>query len=128
MADDIEVSFDGPLFDGRADAALGRIVLAAEEAVAGKGMANVLHILDAAIRNPTPYYTTRVVSERAAADWVVHDHAVVYGPWLEGTSKRNRSTSFAGYHAWRTARQELQRQAQGIAEEVVHRHLRELGG
>jgi hypothetical protein len=125
---DIDVDLSGPWFDGRADAALGRIVLEAEQAVAEQGLANVRRILDASIRNPTPYYQTRLVSERAATDFVVHDQGVVYGPWLEGASKRNRSTSFKGYHAFRTARQELERQAQAITAEVVRRHLPELGG
>jgi hypothetical protein len=125
---DIDVDLSGPMFDGRADAALGRIVFEVEKAVAEQGLANVQRILGESIRHHTPYYETRVTAERAALDYVVHDQGVVYGPWLEGTSERNRSTSFKGHHAWRTARQELERQAQSIAAEVVHRHLPELGG
>lgn len=54
---------------------------------------------------------------------------VVWGPWLEGTSKRNASTRFKGYHLFRDVRQQLQDgKAQEIADAALDELLPKLGG
>lgn len=79
-------------------------------------------------RDPTPYYWTRLdVTELSADTRVVHDNDVVYGPWLEGISSRNASTSFKGYHMWRTTRAALADAVPTIVEPIVTQHLRGLG-
>ncbi len=45
--------------------------------------------------------------------------AVLYGPWLEGTSERNRSTRFKGYHLFRLTRQDIQDHAGEVAERNI---------
>ncbi len=35
---------------------------------------------------------------------IVDDGGVIYGPWLEGTSNRNKTTRFKGYAAFRKTR------------------------
>lgn len=52
--------------------------------------------------------------------------AVLYGPWLEGVSERNRSTRFKGYHLFRLTSQKLNDEATRIVErklnELIARH------
>lgn len=53
---------------------------------------------------------------------------VTWGPWLEGTSSRNRSTRFKGYHMFRKTRQELEQKAPEIAEHELQKYLPRMGG
>lgn len=52
--------------------------------------------------------------------------AVLYGPWLEGTSERNRSTRFPGYHLFRLTRQRMQDKAADVAERHIDEAMRKL--
>lgn len=126
MADDLVLR--GVWTDEAAiDRETGRIALECQQEVAAQGRANVQRILDADVRNPTPYYETKIRVERAALDMVVNDSKVRYGPWLEGTSDRNESTSFKGYHAFRRARQQLEAQVPQLTDAVVRRHTDRTG-
>jgi hypothetical protein len=53
---------------------------------------------------------------------------VTWGPWLEGTSKRNDSTRFKGYHLFRKTRQELQKRAPDIGQAELDKIMPKLGG
>ncbi len=53
---------------------------------------------------------------------------VTWGPWLEGTSKRNSSTRFKGYHLFRKTRQELQKRAPEIGQQELDKIMPRLGG
>lgn len=54
---------------------------------------------------------------------------VVWGPWLEGVSKRNASTRFKGYHLFRDVREQLRNgKAQEIADKALEELLPKLGG
>ena len=53
---------------------------------------------------------------------------VVWTPWLEGTSQRNSSTGFKGYHLFRKTRLELQRRAPEVGQKVLDPLLPEIGG
>ena len=116
----ITVDISGPVFDGRAEQAARDFLDQALMDVGQQGMADVHLLLDQSIRDPTPYYETQITVERAGSDVVVHDRGVVYGPWLEGVGSRNYPvTSFAGYHSFRRAFQQLDRKAQQIAEHAL---------
>jgi hypothetical protein len=52
----------------------------------------------------------------------------VWWPWLEGTSKRNRSTHFTGYHTFRKNRAKLEDHLQEIIRPLVDDMVRQLGG
>jgi hypothetical protein len=52
----------------------------------------------------------------------------VWWPWLEGVSKRNRSTRFSGYHTFRKARGRLEENVQEIIRPLVDDMVRQLGG
>lgn len=58
---------------------------------------------------------------------VVISDPVVYGPWLEGVSERNRSTRFKGYHLWRHTKQYLRQVAPDIAEQKFKEYADRMG-
>ncbi|HEY0638388.1 MAG TPA: hypothetical protein VGD67_12140 [Pseudonocardiaceae bacterium] len=129
MIDRVTVSVSGPLADYSAFHAVQDFLEEATREVGMQGLANVHRLLDVSLRKPTPYYETQVVLEqRAVTDWAVHDRGTIYGPWLEGTGSRNRTTSFKGYRSFRFATQELSRQAPGMAERVLQQYLPRMGG
>lgn len=117
----LEVSISGPVLTGTAAPAMAAMVNEMQYYVASQGLANVQYNLDRSIRYPTPYYETQVTVQRQHDDWVVHDRGVVYGPWLEGVSRRNATTRFKGYHSFRRATQQLSQQAP----QIIARILRE---
>lgn len=123
MVNKITLRQSGPLFDGRAAAATDAYMAEAQRAVAGQGLANVHHLLDASIKHPTPYYETQLTIQRVAATLVVHDRKIIYGPWLEGVGERNKTSRFKGYHHWRLSTQLLRRQAPILRERVLRDYL-----
>lgn len=126
---DVNVSFHGPLFDGRAQAAMPEIVDAISGALGTEGKRRVLSGLDATLRRPTGAYRSRIsLYGPTGGQARVHDRMGIYGPWLEGTGSRNRTTRFKGYRNFRTATQVLQRAAKPLAEHVIGQHLHKLGG
>jgi hypothetical protein len=52
----------------------------------------------------------------------------VWWPWLEGTSQRNRSTRFKGYHTFRNNSRKLDEHLQEIIRPLVEDMVRQLGG
>jgi hypothetical protein len=124
----IDLDPSGPLFDGRAPAIIDDLVREAAWVVGTKALSEVQMLLDASIRNPTPYYETQITIDRRVDDVRVHDRGIIYGPWLEGTGSRNRTTRFKGYASFRRAAQEIERRVPEIVEPVVRRMVAELNG
>lgn len=56
------------------------------------------------------------------------ERGVAWAPWLEGTSKRNESTKFRGYHLFAKTRAELEKKAQEIGQKQLDELLGEMGG
>lgn len=115
---DVTVRQRGPLFDGRARAALDDFIGEAVEAVADAGVLEVREQLDRVLRNPTGHYRSRIAVEDRATDdrAVVGDQGVVYGPWLAGVTSRNVETGFPGYGHWQDTTRELTDRAAEIAQ------------
>lgn len=127
------MTFSGPLFDGRAAAALADGVRAVRDDLAAEGQRLTRAAFEGSVRRPTgrfdrsvtttresrsytsnsgrKSYTMPVVVASPATDTVVTSDLATYGPWLEGTGSRNATTRFKGYHGFRRAAQQLQRQA-----------------
>ncbi|MEV0115875.1 hypothetical protein AB0H77_21940 [Streptomyces sp. NPDC050844] len=126
----VEVSFEGPLFDGRAARAMQAAADDAREDIAEFAEEYALTLMGAAFRHPTGYYESMVETTRVSADVsLVHDNDVIYGPWLEGVGSRNRPRpGFPGYRHWRQTKQLAQARGPQIAERAVQRHLPEMGG
>src|SRR6266568_1058040 len=102
----------GPLFDHRADAAVYQWLDASKKDVAQLAV-NTLHdVAQRRFKVNTGHYESVIQTETVVRNDVrIHDGGIVYGPWLEGTSKRNNSTRFKGYHLWRRARLEARKQS-----------------
>lgn len=83
--------------------------------------------LVSSIRHPTPYYWTRIdTRELSPTRYRIHDHGIVYGPWLEGTGSRNAPvTVFPGYHALRRAQEEIAGKRGSIARRILRRYRSE---
>ena len=126
---DVVIRVDGPMFNGLAKAAVDRCVDEVAQEVSAQASANVHMNLDRSLKNPTPYYETQITLDRVAPlTYLLHDRGIVYGPWLEGTGSRNRTTRFKGYASFRRAVGQTKRDAQRVADAVVRRWLPRMGG
>jgi hypothetical protein len=122
----VKVTQRGPIFDGRARAAVDAYQDDAKRQVAQEGVNEVHVTLGAVLRNPTGYYESQIVTDRQSEVWTVTDGGVVYGPWLEGVSSRNNSTRFKGYATFRRVAQRLNNRAGSLAEQVLPKYLRRM--
>ena len=98
------------------------------ERLAVEGERRWLTGLAATLRKPTGAYVSRIDHQSSATRSRVHDNRAIYGPWLEGTGSRNKTTRFKGYANARKATQQLEAGAPHLAEQVIREHLSELGG
>lgn len=121
-----DVDFHGPIFNGTADPIIRAYCNDAEKAVADEGVTMVRQYLHGVLRHPTGYYASHIQTDRLAGDQVINDGNVVYGPWLEGTSRRNHTTRFRGYRTFRLTTQRLKARAVGIAERRLPMYLERL--
>lgn len=127
MAEDVDVSYSGPMFDGRAQAAGDRMARDMTDTLGKRGKDMVLERLGEVIRHPTGYYESQVrVNVVTDHEHVVTDGGVVYGPWLEGTSSRNETTRFKGYHTFRVIGQRLEAEAEELTRADVERATLEM--
>lgn len=133
MAGNVTVRVHGPLFDGQADAALTQWLDTTRRDLADQAAAIVRS--KAARMNKTGRGGTgraaAAVQVTYGAVPVVTGHSSrgsVWWPWLEGTSRRNTTTPFRGYHAFRTARMVTQARAKKLAEAKLAGYLPRMGG
>jgi hypothetical protein len=125
----IDIELSGPIFSGAADVAVMDMAVDAVESVAAFALERVQFNLDASIRVPTPYYETQIAMFAPAIfDRTVSDRGVIYGPWLEGTSSRNRTTRFRGYASFRRAHQATEAAVPAILDRVAARAAPRMGG
>jgi len=122
----VSESHHGPLFDGRAAAAVQAFTDASEREIGQYGVNVIRNELGRVLKHPTGYYQSQVQTDRAEGDNVIHDGGVVYGPWLEGTGSRNRTTRFKGYATFRRMTRMIQIEASGIAERILPKYLRRM--
>lgn len=116
------VTVTGPFFTpGHRQQVMAAAGREARQEVGQQGLANVHKLLDAQIKHPTPYYETQPTLQERAGAAIVHDRGVIYGPWLEGTSRRNQTTRFKGYASFRKATQELDGQVPRLTAHVATR-------
>lgn len=119
----VRVKTSGPLFDGRADAAAADATKDAARGVAVLGASMVRTNLNHVLRTQTPYYRLQVEAQPNPPGWKITDQGVIYGPWLEGTGSRNRTTRFKGYATFRRTVQQINARAQAIGDAVVARFM-----
>jgi hypothetical protein len=118
-----DVVVSGPLFDSRFGTEMAFMVEQAQYAVGNAVLERVQFNLDGSIRHPTPYYETQIIQQHRGVSEVIHDRGIVYGPWLEGTSRRNQTTRFKGYASFRRAAQEVQRLAPVLVGKIIGRYI-----
>jgi hypothetical protein len=131
-SDWFKVEADGPFFDGTGPAMLRE----AERQMSNKAAKAVQrHVSTIGKRNfryeyapATYFFENHVEVDRVADGHLVHANQVVYGNWLEGTSSRNQTSRFKGYHLFRTATQEVQRRLPDILTDDEMRLAQALNG
>ena len=119
----IGIDTSGPLLTGSPGAVVRAMVDEVLSEIADQASADVHNNLDLMIRHPTPYYETQIRRFKRGRVQLVGDRGVIYGPWLEGTGSRNRTTRFKGYASFRLAVQDVQRRVPSLADHVVKRHM-----
>lgn len=126
----VKVTMSGPLFTaGAAERVLEQIRDDVAGRLATEGERRVLAILDASLRHPTGAYRRRITRYGPVNGQArVHDQQGIYGPWLNGTGSRNRTTRFKGYGHFKKTEQALRQAATPLAQQVVAEHLPKLGG
>ncbi|CAL9351800.1 hypothetical protein SUDANB1_00475 [Streptomyces sp. enrichment culture] len=126
----VDITFEGPLFDGRAARAMDEACDDARQDISSYAEERVLVGTSGSFKTRTPYYETRIETTNVSSEVdLVHDNGVIYGPWLEGVGSRNYpATRFKGYGHWRLAKQAVVRRSPDIADAAVRRHLPEMGG
>lgn len=124
----MQATRSGPLFDGRAEMMIAQAENTIEKRVATLGASMVRSRLNAVLKKQTPIYRFKVRAEPSAPGWIIHDQRMIYGPWLEGTGSRNRTTRFKGYKTFRIITQELRKRADVIGEGVIVEYVGKLNG
>lgn len=113
----------GPYFDGRDQRKIQDMCDEISRRVAVIGASMVRTNLHKVLRHETPYYRLQNEARKDPLGWKVWDRGVIYGPWLEGTGSRNRTTRFKGYATYRRTTQELNRRAQTIADYTAREYV-----
>lgn len=116
----------GPVFNGEAQRQIQRGTGASERQIADQAKDFIRRDLIVVPRHPTGYYRRHIRVIRAGGRHEVVDSNVVYGPWLEGVSQRNRTTRFKGYAFFRRASQRFSRVAGAIADRILQQYTRGL--
>ena len=125
---DLGVTVSGPLADGSARNILNEWLDESKRKIADYAVRQLQAVHMDKTGRATGHYQSEIrTSLLAYNDVLIHD-PVVYGPWLEGTSERNRSTRFKGYHLWRRARDETRREADNLAQDLLPPYLDRIGG
>lgn len=113
----------GPMFDGTAVRAVEEATEKTLERTAQLGVATIRAQMQRTYRHETPHDRLQNVAESHPPNWVIWDRNGVYGPWLEGISRRNRTTRFKGYAIYRRNVQEIQRRMDEIAEYTFDEYI-----
>ncbi len=84
-------------------------------------MQDINRTLNQVLRTQTPHFrtSTRIVSNRVEND-------VIYGPWLEGTGSRNKTTRFKGYATFRKVRGRIEQKSRYVVDRAISKRLKGL--
>lgn len=130
---EIEVTFNGPMFDGRAADAMTRLAAELQTKTAEYTEDTWQSFMDASFRHPTGAYQSHVNIAKRDKDLVVNDgwpeSRLEYGPWLEGVGSRNSPvTRFPGYFALRRTAVKVTGEIPEIAAPIVDKYVAEANG
>src|SRR5260221_8971813 len=91
----------GPLADGSAPAIVHAWADEVKRDIAQEGVNRLRGFRMNKSGRATGRYQSELQTSTLAYNDIRISDPVVYGPWLEGSSNRNRSTRFRGYRLWR---------------------------
>ena len=126
-----EVQVQGPLADGRAADAMDKWAERTAKALGDEGVERLRAFrMDKTGRAHGGFQANLhlIVAGPVARIPGPNIKGVVWTPWLEGTSKRNESTGFKGYHLFRKTRLVLQKRAPEVGQRELDRIMPEIGG
>ena len=128
----IKVTFEarasGPVADGTAHDAVLDWIDETKKQTADYALRQLQAVRMDKTGRATGHYQEMIRTTFLSYNDVLLSDPVVYGPWLEGVSERNRSTRFKGYKLWRLAKQATAQQAPKIAEDLFPRYAERIGG
>lgn len=121
----VEATRTGPFFDGTTQRHLSLAIDEAEQEIATIGADHLRGDLGAPpFKNPTGWYKSHITPKKIGPFWMIQDSGVVYGPWLAGTSSRNRTSRFKGYQHWRRLITFVHRIAKPTTDRIIARALK----
>lgn len=124
----IEVSANGPVFDGRAEHIMRDFADESGAAVAREGIDVVRTEFAKVVQHPTGRYSRSIQMVSYGSRHAVNDGGMIYGPWLAGVGSRNKKSRFKGYAHWRRAAQQLERRAASVTKALLPRFIGRLNG
>lgn len=107
------------MFDGRAEKDVQNAADEWEQRMATLTAADVRATQNVTFRTQTPHARLMTQATRDGVSWKVWDQNLIYGPWLEGTGSRNRTTRFKGYGIWRAAFSRAQARCVNVGQPIV---------
>jgi hypothetical protein len=127
----MDVKLSGPLFSGSLPQKVGHRLDDTSQELADKGKDRLRELLQkgggGVFKESTGNYREHIALElRVDHEVLLTDGGIVYGPWLEGTSSRNQSTRFKGYHVFRQVGDWLDEQAKVILDKHAGVLVRDL--
>lgn len=121
----------GPLFDGQAAAAVRQWLEVTRKHVADEGVLELKAFpMDKTGRARGGFEDRlhRVTRGDTEAIPGPMERGVVWSPWLEGTTRRNETTRFKGYHLFRKTQAKLARNWRRDAQAELGKYIGMMGG
>ena len=122
----VTIPHTGPLFSAASGALFQRAREDIVQTLAEMAVERLTSAFPTGVPVQSGNYRRNIHATVNGAEAAVDDSGVIYGPWLEGTGSRNETTRFKGYSTFRRTGQWLEDQAQGVADKVGEKLVREL--
>ncbi len=123
MSDGVSVTRSGAYFSTDVESGMTRTTEEWTENLAKLGAADIRATQNTTFRTQTPYARLQTEAVPEAPGWKIWDKGLVYGPWLEGTGSRNKTSRFKGYRIWRSAVSRINARAVSIGQPIIARWL-----
>ncbi len=130
----VKIKLSGPLFDGQAEDAAKDFTdsLAGEIAAIGRDWIKLdTDRMDKSGRGGSGAAAAGVEMSGGNGRYVISGgirKGEYAWPWLEGTSKRNASTGFKGYHSFRRTTLRMRKSVTPFAQKRLEEYLARMGG
>lgn len=122
----VSIKKTGPFLAGQFEKTMPGVIKAIDEAGAEYGLKTLNEYMDKSFMHPTGHYQSHLHVAQDDLGTRVDDDGVIYGPWLEGVSRRNSRSRFKGYAAFRKTAQQLRIHVIEIANRAVEEFVRRM--